>query len=95
MEYLSFAVFLDASVLAHNFWDLWQLILGSRMLEITKIFRRVMPPDRPRGRGQRPLKVTGNYFYPNMHLLPILMKSLNCSDQFYLLFALTVADLGA
>ena len=56
-----------------------------------------MPPDRPRGRGQRPLKVTGTYFYPNMHLLllPRLMKSLNCSDQFYLLFALTVADLGA
>ena len=24
-----------------------------------------MPPDRPRGRGQRPLKVTGTYFYPN------------------------------
>ena len=54
-----------------------------------------MPPDRPRGRGQRPLKVTATYFYPNMRLLPRLMKSLNCSDQFYLLFALTVADLGA
>ena len=51
-----------------------------------------MPPDCPRGRGQRPLKVTATYFYPNMHLLP---RTLNCSDQFYLLFALTVADLGA
>ena len=54
-----------------------------------------MSPDRPRGQGQRPLKVTATYFYPNMHLLPRLMKSLNCSDQFYLLFTLTVADLGA